>query len=290
LRSAAGDLRGFWLAYEFDRVAGPLRLPVVWARGLPVVEPELRCEPSVLKGFIEKLLAVTKSSRRLAVMVTTEPAAGGGTEATLSGLGFGRQDLSSVVLDLAPPEEELWSAIAKGTRYSMKKAEKAGCVIHESSDPRDSETLAEMVGHTLELGGVSYRLPIEEFQGYRELAAGGGGRLTVATIDGEIAGAIFEVLLGDRSLTHLWTTNELGRKHRVGDLMVWEAMRRCKADGLRWLDLGTIKTQPEEGSKAAGIHAFKTKWGGTITPTPFYRRPGPLDRAIQTLRRMRGGF
>lgn len=289
LRSAGGELRGYWLAYEFDRALGPLRVPVVWARGLPVVEPELRDDPDVIRRFVEALLDSTRSASRLAVMVTTEPGTNAGVESTLAGLGFDRQDLSSVVIDLAASEEELLAGLNRSDRWNVKRAMRENVTLTESVEVANFETLAGMVDRTYDSGGVAYRLPIEEFQAYRELSLSGGGRLTMATVDGQVAGATFEVILGDRSITHLWTTNDLGRKLRVGDLMVWETMRRCKADGLRWFDLGTIKTQPEEGSKAAGIYHFKTKWGGVQTLTPFYRRAGALDRLIQTLRRWRDG-
>lgn len=288
LRSEDGALRGFWLAYGFDRPArGPLRLSVVWARGRPVLAPELQGDVEVQRRLVETLLAASRQPSRLAVMVTTEPEADPELDSVLRELGFCRQDLSSFVVGLAKSEEELWSGLSKSARYSVKLAQRSKAVLEERQAAEDFEMLATLVNRTYEAGGVSYRLSIEEFRAYRELARQGGGRLSLALVQGEVAGATFEVILGDRSLTHLWSTSELGRRLGIGDFMVWETMRRCRAGGLRWLDLGTVKTNPEPGTKSAGIYQFKAKWGGRLLATPFYRYSNPLDRLVNLLRRLR---
>lgn len=62
------------------------------------------------------------------------------------------------------------------------------------------------------------------------------------------------------------------RKLYVGDLMYWEMIRWCHAQGLAICDLSGVAPAPDS-EKELGIRRFKEKWGGRLIEYPMFSQP-----------------
>jgi hypothetical protein len=82
-----------------------------------------------------------------------------------------------------------------------------------------------------------------------------------------IAGHVCSIL-GDTCVYLLGATNDAGRKSNAAYLLQWEVIKKAKALGCRWYDLGGI-----DPVKNPGVYRFKQRMGGMEITIP-----GPYEK------------
>jgi lipid II:glycine glycyltransferase (peptidoglycan interpeptide bridge formation enzyme) len=164
---------------------------------------------------------------------------------------------SSAWLDLAPDEETLLGGLHGKWRSALRKAEREGLEIREDVKPRQRDgalMLYDLFRRKKRFVGPSgafiAAVAAADRQALLSLSAKREGNL--------IAGVI--LLRHGACATYMasWTS-AAGRTGQAHNLLLWRAIARLKQDGIRWLDLGGLNTESQEG-----LARFKLGLGGEV--------------------------
>lgn len=173
-------------------------------------------------------------------------------------LGFRRiaSGYRSAVLDLRPDEVSLRAGHWPEWRNRLAAAERARLSV---STARDGEAVDWVIAQSAAAqASRGYRGPHPRFA--RSLVAALGVRRVLAVLvsdtSGIVAGGLF-LRHGPDATYWLSQTTPEGRRSSATNLLMWTAVRRLKATGVRQLDLGGVDTD-----RAPGIARFKLGLGG----------------------------
>jgi len=168
-------------------------------------------------------------------------------------------------LDLTQDEGTLWrNAHPKKSRWAARKAQKLGVkIVREKSD----ENLLSYERMELETrkrqGAPPY--PTGYFQNLFKLIENAVIQIALYN-DVPIAGNI--LLKSGNSMIYAYGASiPEGRETGANDLLVWEAIKYSKDEGLRTFDFGSTPIQHRMLLK------FKEKWGGKTESLPYYIYP-----------------
>jgi peptidoglycan pentaglycine glycine transferase (the first glycine) len=173
------------------------------------------------------------------------------------------QPVTTRILDLRLPEEELLGAMARKHRQYIAKAGRAGIAVEEldGSAPMDLVAQALTDFHQI-LVGTSERagFDVRPLAYYRELwtrlAPANRVRLFFAHRDGERLATLFHLSCGDRVAELYGGSTPEGAEARANYAVKWEAIRALRAESMRSYDLWGIPT--------GGIAKFKEGFGGAV--------------------------
>jgi hypothetical protein len=164
---------------------------------------------------------------------------------------------SSSWLDLAPDEDALLGGLHGKWRSALRKAGREGLEIREDVKPRQREgalMLYDIFRRKKRFVGPSGKF-------IAGVAAGDNSALLSLSAKREgnlVAGVI--LLRHGACATYMasWTSAQ-GRAGQAHNLLLWRAIARLKEDGIRWLDLGGLNTESQEG-----LARFKLGLGGEV--------------------------
>jgi len=164
---------------------------------------------------------------------------------------------SSAWLDLAPDEETLRGGLHGKWRSALRKAEREGLDIREDVKPRQRQ--GALMLYDLFRRKKRFVGPSGDF-----IAAVGAADKNAllsfsAKREGDLVAGVI-LLRHGASATYMasWTSAE-GRAGQAHNLLLWRALLRLKEDGIRWLDLGGLNTESQEG-----LARFKLGLGGEV--------------------------
>lgn len=172
----------------------------------------------------------------------------------------GVQDYETIWVDLTPDEDTLRARLNGKWRNVLSKAERVGLTV---THDRDLETLDEfLIAHDADKAAKGYDGASPKF--LRTLIGFMGPRDEAVILNAEHKGetiASILVLVHGCAATYLvgWTT-DAGRRTGAHHKLLWEAMVRLKARGVKDFDLGGVN---DDG--AAGVKKFKLGLGGEPT-------------------------
>jgi hypothetical protein len=164
---------------------------------------------------------------------------------------------SSAWLDLAPDEETLLGGLHGKWRSALRKAGREGLEIREDVKPRQRDgalllydTFRRKRRFVGPPGDFIAAIAAADRQALLSLSAKREGDL--------VAGVI--LLRHGACATYMasWTSAK-GRAGQAHNLLLWRAIARLKEDGIRWLDLGGLNTESQEG-----LARFKLGLGGEV--------------------------
>jgi hypothetical protein len=214
--------------------------------------PLLICEPaaeqSVRAGFLRTFDAWCRDTGVISEFVRFDPLL-----AAHSGWGDAydlRPCGRNVVIDLSQDDAALLAQMRGAARRAVLAAQRRGCrVEHTSARSGDFASL-----YRASLGrlgaGAHYYFSVDYFA---DLAAlGGEDRLAVAlSPNGEIAGVALFVVGRQFAHYHLAAVDRAMGSLNPGHLLIYEAARRLRDSGRRWLHLGGA------AASQSGLRAFK---------------------------------
>jgi len=194
--------------------------------------------------------------------------------------GFHRASLdiqppSTVIMDIAPPEDEILEAMKKKTRYNIRLAEKKGVTVRRGR----GEELSRWYGIYEETARRD-RIALHREDYYRTLfdLAGDGGpgrpdlRLYLAEIEGKVEAGIVVAHQGRRA-TYLYGASSNNHRNAMpAYALQWRAVQEARAAGCTEYDLYGIPPEEDPDHPMAGLYRFKTGFGGSII-----HRPGSWD-------------
>jgi serine/alanine adding enzyme len=277
-------------------------------RGLAVAYvprgPIAAADGGVDAGLLEEILRVARSHRaafvRLEPPLAQDDPRAAALDAALRAAGYATaertiQPRSTIVLDLAPPLNELLAGLSKGHRADLKRAEREGVTVRVAADPAETTTLHEMLSAVSSRkafgyhSAAYYRVLLESF--------GDAARLLIAERGGKAVGASLVLAWAGQGVYLAAGSNAGGLEHRAAHALQWQAIGWARERGAQTWDLfgiadargrvelaalaGSDRGSPEmERLEAAarrdpldGVYRFKKGWGGRVVRfMPAYDR------------------
>lgn len=271
-RFALVDEAGAWLAalqMEFQR----RRFGVgYWyaARG-PVftssVIPEQRRE--IMMSLCEQLVR-RPDLKKQALFWRMEPVSELSRPEGLIPLSFRRthamSPASTIVMDLAPPTDELLRKMHEKTRYNVRISERFKVNVRVASTEKDVETFLNLMDETAARDGFvsqprDYLRATYDFLHERNAA-----RIRIADLDGRPLAANLEMAFGD-TVTYLHGASSSEHRNVMAPYALqWHAIREAKMMGFKLYDFWGANplSQAMYYYKPSweGITRFKRGWGG----------------------------
>lgn len=184
----------------------------------------------------------------------------------LAASGFRRvsEGYRTIWLDLTPPLDTLRRNLRQNWRNSLVQGERAGLVVEDGIGRLDTfldaygadKAARGYPGPAPALIRLMQRCDAEHGDSERPPQARLCHLLTAMAGDAAVAGIL--VTRHGATATYLagWI-GPAGRAARAHHLLLWAAVERLRAAGVRWLDLGGIETEGE-----GGLARFKSGLGG----------------------------
>ena len=268
-----GDgVAAYWWGYFARYRERPRPRSTAWVRSGPVIRADLvDRRDHLLSLMLAELKRHVRQQGVGWVIFTTETHYGAASEGVSLAQGFHRYDLQTYLLDLTPPEEELWARLGQRARRAARRARDKGVAVEDAASDEDVLSYYRLY---LETASVPEDRPPSEqmfLRGFQRLREEDGARIIVAKHDGRmVAGSFFPCHAG-LAAQHQTALDDEGRRLNAGSLLLWEAILSFKEAGFAALDLVSVEVAPPEGSREAGVRHFKGKWGGELLDTPVYQ-------------------
>jgi hypothetical protein len=168
-------------------------------------------------------------------------------------------------LDLTVGADKLFSEFRKGTKSSIKKAERERVTVAISDSLGSVKEFCRLNAITRKHHG----LPPQPFRFFeilhRHVISTGSGIVVLASyFDAVIAGAVF-VHAGRKVMYKYGASRREHQELRANNLVMWEAMKRYCGDGFESLSFGRTDLENE------GLRIFKSGWGTEQRTINYYR-------------------
>jgi len=171
----------------------------------------------------------------------------------------------SFVLDLTPPEDQLFTNLKPKTRYNIRLAQKYGVTVSlDNSDAAFNEYIELWKQTTRRQAFYShdetYHRKMWQYMSKAKVA-----HLLKATYQNETL-AIWIIFIHNNTLYYPYGSSS--RKHKkvmASDLLCWEAIRFGKQAGCNLFDMwGALGPNPSKLNSWYGFHRFKAGFSGTL--------------------------
>lgn len=174
------------------------------------------------------------------------------------------QPQHTLMLSLAPSEEELLAAMHPKTRYNIRVAERKGVQVRFSNDVQDVHAFLATSRSVTARNGFSYH-PDEYYCGIIEtLGKNGMAELAIAEVGGK-AVAVHIMIYADGIATyaHGASMNKY-RSYMAPALLYWKTILRAREKEMKLYDFfGVAPEHAADDHPWAGITRMKTGFGGT---------------------------
>jgi peptidoglycan pentaglycine glycine transferase (the first glycine) len=200
-----------------------------------------------------------------------------GSELTRQGWKFSQDQIqfrNTVLIDLAPSEDEMLARMKQKTRYNVRLAQKKGVTVRVGTVD-DLPLLYRMYAETSVRDGFLIReegyyqtvwrnfmsIPLSTFglQPFSEPL--------IAEVDGEAVGAVSMFYFAGQAIYLFGMSRDEHREKMPNYLLQWEAMRRAKMLGCRVYNLWGAPNEFDEHDELWGVFRFKEGLGGYVLRT-----------------------
>lgn len=163
-------------------------------------------------------------------------------------------------LDLSPTEEEILSNMRKGTRYEIKKAQKIGIQIQESSDLNDINKFYKLQLDTAKRQGfVPFSLQFLKKQ-FEVFAKENNALLYSAFYEKKLLAQSFIIFYGKEAVYHYGASTIDGRNYPGAYLIQWRAIQDAKKRGMIRYNFWGVANDSRH--RFANLSLFKRGFGG----------------------------
>ncbi len=317
-----------WQAMPFvwqDAMGKPVAAAMVLKRSLPVggfakkmcvlyipKGPLMNWENAALLGHVlDDLQAFAKRQGAIFIKLDPDVVLGTGVPGTEEAIEFtGGQAVQSeleqrgwkfsqdqiqfrntVLVDLAPSEDELLRRMKQKTRYNIRLAQKKGVTVRAGTVD-DLPLLYRMYAETSVRDGFLireegyYQTVWHSFMGVSPsvVTLPPFTEPLIAEVDGEPVGAVSMFYFAGQAIYLFGMSRETAREKMPNYLLQWEAIRRAKALGCRIYNLWGAPDEFNESDGLWGVFRFKEGLGGTVSRTigAWDFTPNPLLYKLYT--------
>lgn len=172
----------------------------------------------------------------------------------------------TILVDLRPSEDKIFSAFSEAKRRAVRKAQKNGVTVTESRDIRELIKIKNKSGGFL---GFITTYGIDKFW---NIMAPKHATIALASSRGKVVGGVLIVFWN--SISYYWIAGATpeGKKLFAPTLLVWETVRIAKKRGAKKFDFLGVwdERKPNEHGDWKGFTRFKEGFGGTPLYWPVY--------------------
>lgn len=168
----------------------------------------------------------------------------------------------TVIIDLTKTEEELLANMRRQTRYDVRRGEKLGIVVEKSTA---GETFLEFHHVQDETAKRQHFIPpnfptlLAEHEAFGENAT-----IYIAKHEGKPVAYGLIIVNGREADYYEAASTELNRKLPGAHVLLWQAIKDLKSQGLERFNLWGIAPPNQPHHRYAGVTTFKTGFGGEI--------------------------
>lgn len=185
------------------------------------------------------------------------------TEDDLGGLGLRWTSAPTAVIDLRPPEDTLFGAMASACRRNIRKAAKSGVTVEEANvgDPTFAVDFYDQLRDVFAKQNLVPTYSIERVRQLIHHVGGAGQLLLLRARDSEGRCIATAVLPWYHRTMYFWGGASY-REHqhlRPNETLIWHAMKWARERGVTEFDF-------------VGGNAYKAKYGTVEVPVPWARR------------------
>jgi peptidoglycan pentaglycine glycine transferase (the first glycine) len=173
---------------------------------------------------------------------------------------------NTVLIDLAPGEEELLGRMKQKTRYNIRLAQRKGVAVRPAV-PGDLEMLYRMYAETSVRDGFVIRERDYYLNVWNTFMQAGMAEPLIAEVEGQPVAAVVIFRFAGRAWYLHGMSRSLHREWMPNFLLQWEAMRRAKAAGCTSYDLWGAPDEFVESDPLWGVFRFKEGFNGVVTRT-----------------------
>jgi peptidoglycan pentaglycine glycine transferase (the first glycine) len=170
---------------------------------------------------------------------------------------------NTMLIDLAPDEEQLQANMKQKTRYNVRLAERRGVSIRPG-EVSDLDLLIKMYAETSIRDGFTIRNPGYYLSLWRDFINAGLAEPLLAEVDGEPVAGVIVFRFGDRAWYMYGMSREAHREKMPNYLLQWEAMVRAKQAGCIEYDLWGAPDDFVESDDLWGVYRFKAGLGAEV--------------------------
>ncbi len=187
----------------------------------------------------------------------------------------------TLILDLAPPLEDVRAGLAKRWRRDLNKSERSEFEVDVGTDTTHFDQFRELFETFVDWKDFEVDHDARFHQAvHHDLPDSARYLVAISRHSGEMAGGLVVARTGDTAVYVLGASNPELRKLVPGHFLQWQVIERLKADGIRWYDLGGI--DPDENP---GGYLFKSGMSKVeaSSPGPFEHDPGGVRGRLTSL-------
>lgn len=151
--------------------------------------------------------------------------------------------------------------LPKDTKYEIRKAEKNGLKIKES---KDIELFYKLLQETMKIGHWSVPIQKEVTSLWKAFQPNNS-----VILMSDYSGCLL-IWNGDTAHYMYAALTKKGRELGAAYFTLWEAIKFCQRESLKYLDLEGIydERRPKDNKKWQGFTKFKMGWGGEVKEYP----------------------
>ncbi len=182
---------------------------------------------------------------------------------------------NTILMDIAPSEDELLARMKPKTRYNIRLAEKKGVTMHSGS-LADLPLLYQLYAETSVRDGFVIRdegyyqhvwqtfMEAAQFRGQSSIP---WAELLIAKVDDQPVAAIFIFYFAGKAYYLYGMSRDQHREMMPNHLLQWEAVKRAKKAGCVIYDLWGAPDKFDESDGLWGVFRFKEGLGGQVVRT-----------------------
>lgn len=170
-------------------------------------------------------------------------------------------DLTSQ-LDITKSDDELLTAMRKGTRYEIKKAEKLDIKVGSSKDSKQIKKFYDLQIQTAKrqhFVPFGFKFLSEQFKVFSDENK---ALIFTAMFENKILAQAFIIFYGHEAVYHYGVSTEDGRKYPGAYLLQWEAIKEAKRRGIKKYNFWGVAPENNKSHRFAGVSLFKRGFGG----------------------------
>lgn len=174
------------------------------------------------------------------------------------------QPLRTIVLNLAPSEEELLACMKEKWRYNVRLAGRRGVTVRIAQNASDVQAWYHLLQTTGERDQFGIHTLDYYVRAWQIFASRQQARLLLAEHEGQLLAGIFVGLFGSQAI-YLYGASSNEQRHLMPNyLLQWEAIRWAKQQGASLYDFWGIPETDDETEAMSGVYRFKRGWGGRV--------------------------
>jgi CelD/BcsL family acetyltransferase involved in cellulose biosynthesis len=263
---------------------------VLRTEAAPLLNRECVDAPTVFAKAVEAF------ARRRGISALSIGSFGGTPDvAAFTQLGFTQTRYWEFSLDLSASEENLLQCMDAHRRQKIRKAERRGVLLEDCSRVEGIPTLRRLQKASSERivarGGPDIgRRNDQAADALDVLMNSGLGRIVCAKVDGQIVSASLFTCFNGVVYHTLSGHSEEALRTQAPTLLLWETIKRYKAEGARWFNFGGCSADAaDEEHPEHGVYVYKKDFGGNrIECVTFDKVLFPVRHGVGVLLREPG--